>query len=97
MSQTNVEQAFLHGVLNDVDLYIQPPSRYPCPLKLQKAVYDLHQAPQKFKKEVTDWLSSIGSNPAKDLETVWVTRNCQDIFVHRLYADDFRYAKQKLC
>jgi len=60
VSQTDIEQAFLHGVLNDVDIYVQPPARYPCPpghvLKLLKAVYGLHQAPPKFKKEVTDWM-----------------------------------------
>ncbi len=79
VSQTDDEQAFLHGVLNDVDLYTHPPSRYPCPpgdvLKLQKAVYGLHQAPQKLKKEATDWLRSNGSNPANNSDTAWVTRN----------------------
>ncbi len=48
VAQTDVEQAFLHGVPNDVDLYIHPPARYQCPpghvLKLLKAVYGLHQA-----------------------------------------------------
>ncbi len=31
VAHTDIEQAFLHGVLNDVDLYINPPARYPCP------------------------------------------------------------------
>ncbi len=29
--QTDVVQAFLHGKLDDVDIYIDPPARYPCP------------------------------------------------------------------
>ena len=93
VAQTDVEQAFLHGVLNDVDLYIHPPARYPCPpghvLKLLKAVYGLHQAPPKFKKEVTDWLRSNGYAPANDSETIWIMRKDQDVLVHGLYADDF--------
>ena len=48
MYQTDVVQAFVHGALNDVDIYIQPPARYACTpgsvLKLRKAVYGLHQA-----------------------------------------------------
>jgi hypothetical protein len=93
VAQTDIEQAFLHGVLNDVDLYINPPARYPCPpghvLKLLKAVYGLHQAPPKFKKEVTDWMRTNGYTPANDSETIWVLRQGQDILVHGLYADDF--------
>ena len=46
--QTDIVQAFLHGKLDDVDIYINPPARYPCPvgwvLKLLRAIYGLHQA-----------------------------------------------------
>jgi hypothetical protein len=91
--QTDIEQAFLHGVLDDVDLYIQPPALYPCAtnqvLKLLKAVYGLHQAPPKFKKEVTDWLRSQGYQAANDAETVWILRKNGNILIHALYADDF--------
>jgi hypothetical protein len=93
VSQTDLEQAFLHGVLNDVDIYIQAPARYPCPpghvLKLLKAVCGLHQAPPKFKKEVTDWMRTNGYTPANDSETIWIMRKDRDILVHGLYADDF--------
>jgi len=91
--QTDVEQMFLHGVLDDVDLYIRPPALYPCPtdhvLKLLKAVYGLHQAPPKFKKEVTVWLKSQGYSPANDSETVWIIRKGDKVLIHALYADDF--------
>ena len=93
ISQTDIEQAFLHGQLNDVDIYIHPPARYPCPthhvLKLQKAVYGLHQAPPKFKKEVTDWMRTNGYSPANDSETIWIVCKDKDVLVHGLYADDF--------
>ena len=91
--QTDVEQAFLHGVLDDVDLYVRPPALYPCPtdhvLKLLKAVYGLHQAPPKFKKEVTDWFRSQGYSAANDSETVWILRKNEHLLIHALYADDF--------
>ena len=91
--QTDIEQAFLHGVLDDVDLYVRPPALYPCAadhvLKLLKAVYGLHQAPPKFKKEVTDWLRSQGYNSANDSETVWILRKDEHVLIHALYADDF--------
>ena len=104
MYQTDVVQAFLHGALNDVDIYIQPPARYACPpglvLKLRKAVYGLHQAPVKFKQEVTTWFRDNGYQPANDSETVWIKRvPCKGdqtnpkghggVIVHALYADDF--------
>ena len=62
--QTDVVQAFLHGKLEDANVYIKPPARYPCPegnvLKLQRAVYGLHQAPIKFKQELIEWFKKIG-------------------------------------
>ena len=91
--QTDIEQAYLHGRLDDVDLYIRPPALYPCAsdqvLKLLKAVYGLHQAPPKFKKEVTDWLRSQGYNTTNDFETVWILRQDEKVLIRALYADDF--------
>jgi len=70
----DVEQAFLHGVLDDVVMYIRLPALYPCPfdhvLKLLQAVYGLHQAPPKFKKEVTEWLKMQGYTAANDSDSV---------------------------
>ncbi len=67
-------------------------SSRPCQvLKLLKAVYGLHQAPPKFKNEVTDWLRSNGYAPANDSETILIMCKDQDVtcLVHGLYADDF--------
>ncbi len=90
--QTDV-QAFLHGKLDDVDIYIKPPARYPCPpnhvLKLKKAIYGLHQAPVKFKQEVIDWFKLQGFTAANDAETIWFKRANDRVLIHALYADDF--------
>ena len=76
MFQTDIVQAFLHGELDDVDIYIQLPAQFTCPtgcvLKLCKAVYGLHQAPVKLKQEVTAWFRDNGYWPANDSETVWI-------------------------
>ena len=87
-----------------MDIYIQPQARLACPtgdvLKLCKAVYGLHQAPVKFKQEVTAWFQDNGYRPANDSETVWIktvpekrtsTRSIVSggTIVHALYADDF--------
>ena len=69
-------------------------------LKLHKAVYGLHQAPVKFKQEVTAWFRDNGYRPANDSETVWIKTVPEKrtstgsivsggTIVHALYADDF--------
>jgi hypothetical protein len=91
--QTDVVQAFLHGKLDDVDIYIHPPARYPCPagmvLKLLRAIYGLIQAPVKFKQEVIDWFKGNGYSPANDAHTIWIKRDKSGVIIHALYADDF--------
>ncbi len=91
--QTDVVQAFLHGKLDDVDIYINPPARYPCPfgmvLKLLKAIYGLIQAPVKFKQEVIDWFKGNGYLAANDAQTIWIKRDKMGVIIHALYADDF--------
>jgi len=83
----------LHGKLDDVDIYIQPPTRYPCSpgsvLKLKKAIYGLHQAPIKFKTEVVDWFRQNDYEPANDSQTIWIQRRHDKLLIHALYADDF--------
>jgi hypothetical protein len=84
---------FLHGKLDDVDIYINPPAHYPCPfgmvLKLLKAIYGLIQAPVKFKQEVIDWFKGNGYLAANDAQTIWIKRDKMGVIIHALYADDF--------
>ena len=91
--QTDIVQAFLHGQLDDVDIYINPPARYPFPigwvLKLLRAIYGLHQAPIKFKQEVIAWFKANGYTPANEAQTIWIKRDRNGIVIHAIYADDF--------
>jgi hypothetical protein len=96
--QTDIVQAFLYGKLDDAEIYIKPPARYPCPdgwmLLLLKAIYGLHQAPVKFNKEVVAWFKGHTYLPANDAQTVWILRvklpgRPDQIIIHALYADDF--------
>ena len=91
-------QAILHGPLDDVDIYIEPPARYACPasyvLKLHKAICRLH-APVKFKQEVVAWFRANRYQPVNDSGTIWIKRVQEkrnqegSIVFHALYADDF--------
>ena len=91
--QTDVVQAFLHGILDDADLYLQPPVRFPCPpgfvCKLLRAIYGLHQAPVKFKHEVVAWFKQNNYTAANSSETIWIRREGTSVLIHGLYADDF--------
>jgi hypothetical protein len=91
--QTDIVQAFLHGQLDDVDIYINPPARYPCPvgwvLKLLRAIYGLHQAPVKFKQEVIVWFKANAYTPANEAQTIWIKRDKNRVLIHAIYADDF--------
>ena len=93
--QTDIVQAFLYGELEEnVDIYIEPPARYPCPegqvLKLNRAIYGLHQAPVRFKKELNEWFMSQKYTTANDAQTVWFKRGIGNlIIIHLLYTDDF--------
>ena len=92
--QTDIVQAFLHGILDDVDIFIKPPARFPCPdgfvLRLLKAIYGLHQAPVKFKQEVVVWFKENKCVPVNDAETIWMCRDQKGgVIIHALYTDDF--------
>jgi hypothetical protein len=91
--QTDVVQAFLHGILDDADLYVQPPAHFPCPIgfvcKLLRAIYGLHQAPVKFKHEVVAWFKENNYTAANSSETIWIRREGTSVLTHGLYADDF--------
>ena len=96
--QTDIVQAFLYGELDDAEIYIKPPARYPCPvgwmLLLLKAIYGLHQTPVKFKQEVVAWFKEHMYQAVNDAETIWILRivlpgKADQVIIHALYADDF--------
>ena len=69
---------FLQGKLNDVDMYMNPPARYPLPigiiLKLLKAICGFLHALVKFKHEVVGWFEGTGHLAANDAQTLWIKR-----------------------
>ena len=91
--QADIVQAFLHGQLDYVDIYINPPACYQCPigwvLKLLWAIYGLHQAPVKFKQEVIVWFKATGYTPANEAQTIWIKQDRIWIVIYAIYADDF--------
>ena len=90
--QSDIQQAFLEGQLDDVDIYIKPIPGIPCPpghvLKLQKAVYGLRQAPVKFKHELVSFFYSQGYTAVNASETVFIKRTSRGVLVHATYVDD---------
>ena len=93
IAQTNISQAFLEGKLDDAEIYIKPPSGFPCQsgkvLKLRKAVYGLRQAPVKFKDEVVAWFQESSYSPCNASKTIWILRSHHSVIIHTVYVNDF--------
>ena len=91
--QTDIVQAFLHRILEGVDLYLNALASYPCPigylLKLLRVIYCLHLAHVKFKQEVIDWLKTNLYIAANDAQTIWIKLTKHGLVIHAIYADDF--------
>ena len=72
--QSDIQQAFLSGKLDDADIFINPFHGVPCSpgkvLKLRKAVYGLRRAPAKFIEELLSFFQQEGFVPANDSQTV---------------------------
>jgi hypothetical protein len=69
-SQLDVQNSFLHGILEDEVYMKQPPgfidSNYPSyHYKLDKALYDLKQAPRAWYSRLSEKLQSLGFSPSK--------------------------------
>jgi hypothetical protein len=85
--------------VDDMNIYINPTARYPCPLgmvlKLLKA-NGLIQAPVKFKQGVIDWFKGNGYLAANDAQTIWIKRDKMGVIIHALYAGSFfHFTKSK--
>jgi len=90
--QSDIEQAFLFGELDDVNLYIAQVPGVPCPpghvCCLQKAVYGLHQAPLKFKQVLVSFFRDQGYVAANSSETIFIQRSSRGLMIHAIYVDD---------
>ena len=58
-------------------------------MKPLKAIYGLHQAPVKFKKEVEVWFKENGYTQVNDSATIWQLKTDKGILIHAVYVDDF--------
>lgn len=93
LRQLDVQNAFLHGVLEKEVYMHQPPgykdSRYPdyvC--KLDKAVYGLKQAPRAWYARLCNKLQQLGFTPSKgDTSLFYYNRGSHTMFV-LVYVDD---------
>ena len=92
MCQLDVNNAFLHGFLEE-EVYMVPPAGYTkakegevC--KLQKSIYGLKQASRQWNKELTKFLKSLGFVQSKQDYSLF-TRSLDGHFVAILvYVDD---------
>jgi hypothetical protein len=93
LRQLDVQNAFLHGILEEEVYMKQPPGfvnsaflSYHC--KLDKALYGLKQAPRAWYSRLSDKLQSIGFTPSKaDISLFFYRKGKITIFL-LVYVDD---------
>jgi hypothetical protein len=93
LSQLDVQNAFLHGVLEE-DVFMRQPPGYEDKVhphhlcKLDKALYGLKQAPRASYSRLSDKLQQLGFVPSKaDISLFFYNRGKHIIFI-LVYVDD---------
>jgi Reverse transcriptase (RNA-dependent DNA polymerase) len=93
LRQLDVNNAFLHGDLNEVVYMAQPPgfvnSDFPnhvCLLK--KALYGLKQAPRAWFYRLRDFLASLGFLTSKSDSSLFIKCTARDVVYLLVYVDD---------
>jgi histone deacetylase 1/2 len=91
--QLNVKNAFLHGVLQE-EVYMHQPPGYVNPkylgyvCKLDKAIYDLKQAPRAWHARLCVKLESLGFIPSKADASLFYFNKGRHILFVLVYVDD---------
>lgn len=92
LSQLDVNNAFLHGFL-DEEVYMTPPPGYSkakhgevC--KLRKSLYGLKQAPRQWNKELSKFLHSQGFQQSKQDYSLYTRRQDGEFLALLVYVDD---------
>jgi histone deacetylase 1/2 len=93
LRQLDVQNAFLHGILEEEVYMKQPPGfvdpnfrSYHC--KLEKALYGLKQAPRAWYSRLSDKLQSLGFTPSKaDISLFYYKKASVTIYL-LVYVDD---------
>jgi histone deacetylase 1/2 len=93
LRQLDVQNTFLHGVLEEEVYMRQPPgfedSRYPSFVcKLKKAIYGLKQAPRAWYSRLSSKLVSLGFVPSKSDTSLFIYRNKGVDIYMLIYVDD---------
>jgi histone deacetylase 1/2 len=94
LRQLDIQNAFLHGVLEE-HVYIRQPSRYEDPsltnyiCKLDKAIYGLKQAPRAWYAKLSSKLLALGFKSSKaDTSLFFYNKGAVTVFV-LIYVDVF--------
>ncbi|KAK1605844.1 hypothetical protein QYE76_029517 [Lolium multiflorum] len=99
LRQLDVKNAFLHGVLEEEVYMRQPPryeSRFGHVCKLDKALYDLKQAPRAWYSRLSSKLHSLGFTASKaDTSLFFYNKGGVSIFM-LIYVDDIVVASSSV-
>ena len=91
--QLDVQNAFLHGTLDETVYMFQPPGfvskdhpDYVC--KLNRSIYGLKQAPRAWNARFVNFITNQGFKQSKSDASLFVYRNGSDLAYLLLYVDD---------
>ena len=93
LRQLNVQNAFLHGVLEE-EVYMRQPPGYEIKgkenhlCKLDKALYGLKQAPRAWYSRLCDKLQALGFKPSRGDTSLFFFRRGKTIMFMLVYVDD---------
>jgi hypothetical protein len=93
LKQLDVQNAFLHGVLEE-EVYIRQPPRYEdknnpsCVCKLDKAIYGLKQAPRAWYSRLSARLCELGFAPSKSDTSLFIYNRPGIMMYMLIYIDD---------
>lgn len=93
LRQLDVQNAFLHGVLEE-EVYMRQPLGYEIKgkenhlCKLDKALYGLKQAPRAWYSRLCDKLQTLGFKPSRGDTSLFFYRRGKIIMFMLVYVDD---------
>ncbi|KAL1916637.1 uncharacterized protein VTP21DRAFT_5341, partial [Calcarisporiella thermophila] len=88
--QVDVSTAYLNGTVKE-ELYIRQPPEFEqgdLVCRLKRSLYGLKQAAHEWQREIKQRLISIGLNPTRADEGIYVLKEGHDVVIVTLYVDD---------
>ncbi|GJZ90510.1 putative ribonuclease H-like domain-containing protein, partial [Tanacetum coccineum] len=100
----DVKSALLYGIIKE-EVYVCQPPRFEDPhfpdkvYKVEKALYDLHQAPRAWYETLSTYLLENGFRSGTIDKTLFIKKDKIDILLVQVYVDDiiFGSTKKTLC